>query len=248
MTNGTPIESGAPMAGGAAPLRPLWARFWGILVSPRAVFEELAERPAWLGATLLLSIASILITFLLYDPVILPTMLEQAERQVTSSEQLAQAEAMYASPGMKVFVCIMGGLGNVFFIVVIGLLLTAVCSFLLGSKVSWKQGFAVSSHALLVLLPRSLLALPIMFQRGTPEVSLGPGVFFPPSEAEGFAGGFLAALMGGFDLFQLWALALAVLGMAVAARQEPGRVGRVVVPGYLVIIVIWSLIAGMQPR
>lgn len=246
MTHGSSIESGAAMDSGATALRPLWARVWGIFVSPRAVFEELAQRPAWLGATLVLSIVSVAITFFLYDPVILPSILEKAEEQVTSSEQLAQAEAMYASPGMKVFICLIGGLGNVFFVVVIGLLLAGACSFLMGAKVGWKQGLAVSSHSALVLLPRSILALPIMLQRGTPEVSLGPGVFFPPSEAEGFVGKFLASLMGGFDLFQLWVLALAILGIAVAGRQEPGRVARVIVPGYLAIIVIWSLVAGMQ--
>ena len=230
----------------SAPLRPLWGRFWGVLVSPRAVFEELAGRPAWIGAALLLAVFSLIVSFVIYDPIIYPTMMEQAERQVSSSDQLAQAEAMYASPGMKAFVSAMAAIANFVIIFVIGFLLTGASSFLLGAKVTWKQGVSVAAHSLLVLLPRSLLTLPIMFQRESAEVSLGPGVFFPPSEAVGFGGKFFAALMGGFDLFQLWALALVVLGIAVAGKQEPGRVARVVVPGYLVLIVILSLFSGMQ--
>ncbi len=243
MTNETEPASASPPA---TPLRPLWARALGIVVGPRAVFEELARRPAWLGAILVLSIFSLVVSIFLYDPVILPTMMEQAEQQTTSSEQLARAEEMYASPVMKFFVSGMAGVGNFVWVFVTGLLLAGACSFLLGAAASWKQGVAVASHAFLVFLPRSILALPIMLSRGTADVSLGPGVFFPASEAEGFGGHFLATFLGGLDLFNLWVLALAILGMAVATRQTTGRVGRVVVPGYIVILLIWSVLGGMR--
>lgn len=241
MENGT--ES--PAMSAAPPLRSLWARLVGIVTSPRVVFEELAQRPAWLGALLLLTVFTLVVTYFIYDDVIVPNILEKAEEQVTSSEQLAQAEEMYASAGMKIFITVIASVMNFVFVFVAGLLLSAACSFLLGAKTTWKQGVAVAAHSYLVLIPRSLLVLPIMFSRGTPEVSLGPGVFLPISEAEGFAQRFLATLLGGFDLFQLWVLGLAALGMSVAAHQPMGRVVRLLVIGYLVIIVIWSLLGAM---
>jgi hypothetical protein len=242
------MDAGTPAAlpPTAAPLRPLWARLLGIVTGPRAVFEELAQRPAWLGATLLLAAFSLVVSIGIYDDVILPTLLEKAEEQVTSSEQLAQAEEMYGSPAMKFVIAGFAAVGNFVYVLITGLLLTGACAFLLGAKTSWQQGVAVAAHAYLILIPRSLLALPIMFSRGTPEVSLGPGVFFPVSEAEGFAAKFLATLLGGFDLFNLWVLGLGSLGMAVVTRQPTARVARILVAGYLVIVVIWSVVGALS--
>jgi len=58
-----------------------------------------------------------------------------------------------------------------------------------------------------------------MLARGDPYASLGPGVLFPPAEAEGFAARFLAMFLNNaLDLFNLWSLALCILGMSVVSR------------------------------
>jgi hypothetical protein len=96
--------TGDEPGGTAAPatIRPLWARAVALVTAPRSVFEELRVKPSWFGATLLLALFSMVVGLLIYDPVLYPMMLEQAEQQASTSEQLAQAEEMYASPGSRV--------------------------------------------------------------------------------------------------------------------------------------------------
>jgi hypothetical protein len=115
---------------------------------------------------------------------------------------------------------------------------------MMGGRTSVKHGLAVAAHSYLILIPRSLVLLPIMFSKQDARVSLGPGVLFPQSEAFGFAQNFVASILAGLDLFNLWAFALCILGMSVVATLPTRRVGTVFVAGYLVIIVVWSLIAG----
>jgi hypothetical protein len=215
-----------------------------MVTAPRSVFEELKLKPAWFGATLFLAVFSLVVAFFIYDPVLYPNMLEQAEEQATSSEQLAQMEDLYSSPGFRIFVSVTAPLANFVFVIVTGLLLFAACSMLMGGRTTARHGFAVAAHSFLILIVRSVVLLPIMISKQDPQVSLGPGVFFPPSEAVGFGQHFIASFLGGLALFNLWALALCILGMSVVAGLPTGKVGRVFAIGYLVIIIIWSLVGG----
>lgn len=237
-----------PSALSPAP-RPLWQRAVAVLTAPRSVFEGLVDRPAWFWTAMVTSVFALVVGFLIYDPVIYPSMLEQAQGQNLSSEALAQAESMYASPAMKFTISSMGALFNFVLIVVVGLLLFAICGFLLGGRVKVKQALAVAAHAMLVHIPKSVIAIPVMLARGDPSISLGPGALFPPSEAEGFAAKALANFLGSLDLFNLWSLALCVLGMAVVSRLSTRQVGTLVVLGYFALAALMSLAgAAMQPR
>ena len=239
-TTGSEIPAETPPETGKS----LFGRIAALVTAPRSVFEGLAIKPSWIGAAALLALFSFVIGILIWDPVILPYSLEQAEKSATSSEQLAQLEAFYSSGAMKIIAGVLGPVFNLIWIFFTGLLMFGVCNLLLGGRTTIKHGMAVAAHAMLVLIPRSLVLLPIMFSRGDPNVSLGPGVLFPQGEASGFGEAFIASFLAGLDLFNLWALALCVLGMSVVAKLPIGRVGGAFSTGYLVVIVIWSMISG----
>ena len=83
---------------------------------------------------------------------------------------------------------------------------------------------------------RQRLSVPVVIRR----------VLLPASEAVGFAQGFIASFLGGLDLFNLWALALCVLGMSVVSGVSTRKVGMTFGIGYLLIILVWSLLAGAR--
>jgi hypothetical protein len=247
--NGPSLEAPAAAPAAVPPLRPLWARALAMVTAPRSVFEELERRPAWVWTALAISAVALVIGYLIYDPVIYPFILEQAEQRSLSSEALARAEQMYGSPGFKFFSSLSGAAANFGAIAVTGLLLFAVCSFLLGGRAKVRQSLAVAAHAMLVHIPRSLLVLPVMLARQDPYVSLGPGALFPPGEAEGFLPKALATFLTSFDLFNLWALALCVLGMSVVSRLPTRQVAVTLGIGYLILSALLALGgAALQPH
>ena len=231
---GTPVQ--------APPAIPLWKRMFQILIAPRSVFESLAAHPAWIGATVLLLAAGLLVTLVIYDPVVYPYSMEQAELQGNSDEQIAQVDAFMSSPVGKAFAVGMNVIASLVFVLVTGLMLFVATSFLLGGKVTFRDSLSVAANSYLLLVFKSIVIVPIMISRIDPTLSLGPGVFLPPSEAEGFTASFIAQLLAGLDLFQLWILGLCILGMSVVAKLPTAKVGTLFAIGYGVIILVWSAI------
>ena len=235
----------AESPGASIKLRSLPARAIALITSPRSVFEELKVKPAWFGATLTLAIISVVISIVIYDPVIYPMMLDQLEAQAPSSEQIAQMEDLYASPAMKYGISIFAGVMNFVFVIITGLLLYAILGMLLGGKLTVRHGFAVAAHAYLVHIPRSLVLLPIMFSQQDPRVSLGPGVLFPVRDAIGFGQNFVASFLSSLDLFNIWALALCILGMSVITGLPNRKVGVTLSIGFLIVILVGAVFAGI---
>jgi hypothetical protein len=231
-----------------ARLRPLWARAWALVISPRSVFEELAERPGWFWTALLISGVALVISYLIFEPVVYPYLLVKLESRNLPGDQLSHMQDLYGSPGFHWFSSLMAAGLNLVMIVLLGLILFGICSFLLGGRARVRQALAVAAHAWLVHVPRTLLVLPVMFSRQDPTVTLGPGAFFPLSEAEGFGARALAGLLAGLDLFNLWSLALCILGMSVVSKLSAKQTAAALVPAYVLAITLASLVGAAFPQ
>jgi len=242
----SPVASTAPAPAG----RPLWARALGIVTSPRSVFEELAARPSWFWTAFVVSVVAVVVSFLLWGPVIAPYAVEQASKSPNiTPEALSRVEMMYSNPVAHIVGSCFAGLFNLLFIVVTGLVLFAVTSFLMGGKAKVRQALAVASHAMLVHIPRAFLTMPLAISRQDPSVSLGPGILFPVSEATGFAGKWLANFLAFFDLFNIWSVALCILGMSVVSRLPTRQVAVAIVSALLGLAILFSLLgAAFQPH
>lgn len=229
-------------------LRPIWARALGLVTSPRSVFEELERRPAWFWPTTITSIVAFLGGVLLFDRVVYPMIIEKMEERGLESAQMARMEAFYSSPLFKIGSSAIGAVFNFILIVVAGLALFALCSFLLGGRATVKQSISVSAQASLLHVLRAVILLPIMWAREDVNASLGPGILFPAGEATGFAGKFLSSFLAGLDLFHLWVVALMAVGMSVMSHLPTRRVAIALGAGYLALITIWSLLGAVfQP-
>jgi hypothetical protein len=238
-----PAPSTAPAA--PRPHRPLWARAFALISSPRSVFEELIDHPSWFWTTMVLTVATVIVTLILWNSVIAPYAIEQAQNRGATGEQLARVEQMYGNPVSRFIGAGVAGAFNFVFVVVIGLGLFVLTTFLLGGKATAQQSIAVAAHSLLVHIPKSFVVVPLAIAKQDPNVSLGPGVLMPVSEATGFMGKATAIFLSYFDLFNLWSLALCILGMSVVSRLPAKQVSGVVVAAFLASAILFSLLGGV---
>jgi hypothetical protein len=107
-------------------------------------------------------------------------------------------------------------------------------NFALGASTKYSQVFAVWMYA---TLPKSLMALlaAVLLFAGVGvdnfdmqnPLGTNPGYYLPDSSAV------LKAALSFFDLFGLWALALAVIGTAIISGKKPSQTAMVVVGWWL---------------
>jgi len=233
-----------PYASPAAvrPHRPLWARALALITSPRSVFEEFIDRPSWFWPTMWLSIITIVIGFAMWDSVIAPYSLERAQSGGAPAESIAKMEEVFAKPATRIIGSVAPGAVNFLAIVIEGLCLFALTSFLMVGKATVKQSIAVASHAMLVHIPKAIIVVPLAIQKQDPTVTLGPGALLPVSEATGYGQKVLAMILANLDLFNLWALALCILGMSVVSRLPAKQVAVAIVGAFLAWTVLSPLL------
>jgi len=234
---------GAPVV--ARPHRPLIARAFALVSSPRSVFEEFIDHPSWFWTTVVTCVIAGIIGFIMWNSVIAPYAIEQAQSKGATGEQLARVEQMYSSPQFRIVGSCGAAVMNFVVIVAIGLGLFALTSFLMGGKATARQSLAVAAHAMLVHIPKAIIVVPLAIARQDPTITLGPGALMPVSDATGFVGKGTAIFLSYFDLFNLWSVALCILGMSVVSRLPVKQVAGVIVGGFLACAILFSLLGAI---
>jgi hypothetical protein len=151
-------------------------------------------------------------------------------------EQYQQMErflpfAAYASAASQlVFIPILA-------LVVSGLLF-AVFSGLMGGDATFKQVFAVVSHAGVVTALQALFSQPLAYARGTLSSSTSLGVFVPFLEETSF----VARLLGSIDLFIVWWVITLAIGLGVVYRRRTGPIATTLLLVYVVIAVVIAVV------
>lgn len=242
-----PLGPAAPPPPAPGPLNP-WARLVGALTSPGATFRSIAARPTWVVALVVTMLIMMVSTAVLLSRLDREQMREEmrdqlrermeAQGQAVDEEMLAQMEKVTeatATIGPVVGVIATAG----------GLLLLAALfmSFnLLGGNLGYKTSLAVTLHAMLPWALASLLVIPIVLGRGSVTMAEIQGQTVLPSNLASFApedaGPQLKVLLGSFDLFTLWTIALLVLGYSIAARVSRGMAAGMIVGLWLLWVAI----------
>ena len=194
------------------PLPGLPRRVLAVFVSPGALFEQLRDQPAW-GGAMLLAVALNLATVSL-----LPT--ELFVEQIRSGIEESGVDASEVPIEMMVTI------GRYSAIAVAGVMAAAVAfavaaimfvvfATLLGDGGRYRQYLSVSTHALIVSSVGGVLVAPLRILQGDLELMLSVGTFLPFLED-----GSLLTFLRMLDLFTIWAVMLAALGVT---KIQPGR-------------------------
>jgi hypothetical protein len=229
----TPVT--APVGG-----KSLFARFFGILMSPRDTFAEVVTRPQWLGMMILVLVVTAVFTggFLMTQvgqTAYLDTIAEKAQQagRTISEAEWALQEKMapnmgYISAGSTLFIV------PVMWLAISGLLF-AVFNVALGGDATFKQVFAVLVHSSAITVVQQLFVTPLNYVRESMTSATNLAVFLPMLDESGF----LAKFLGTLDLFMIWSVVVLAIGLSVLYRRKTGpiAIGLFVVYGIVALIV-----------
>lgn len=222
---------------GAEPLPGLHARLVQVFVSPGELFEALARRPAWIGALVVVTLLSVVGALLL--PV---ELLRQAmEAQIPADADPAQMDQVLGVARMWTIGVSL--VGPALMVAVIAGLLLVIYNVLLGGEATYRQLFAATAHAFVILSAGSLLVLGLAVAREDMNVALALHLLVPGLEE----GGYLYRLLHGLNVFGLWTAA--VLGIAVSRiypRRRAGAAAAVIIGLYVASKAVTALIGTMM--
>ena len=237
------LATPAPVASSDPGAWPFPRRFVALFTSPRALFEHLEHHPSWFLPMLVSLIAVVLYSVILWDPVILPEMLARFEEQGTPDS----AVQTMTSIGLPISIAT-GFVFGAGFTFLIALVVQWVGGFLLGGSLTYRQSLSILTHTSMISIPAILVMIPLAMVAKTIQVSVGPGMLFPLSAAEGFMAKFFAAFLGAIDLFRIWQLALTALGVSVIGRVPRNKALVALSVAYLIAAVLGAALTALTRR
>jgi hypothetical protein len=223
------------------PLPGLLARVVGVLVSPRATFERLVQTPRILGmlalVTITAGIGSSAFTFTAAgQQAVVDMSAQQIERftgQPPTDDQMAAIEKRAPYQG---YFSLVGSLVVIPIICAIEAgMLFLIFNVVLGGTATFKQVYAVATHASVITILGLFVAVPIQFARGVISMT-GPanlGVLFPML-AENST---LSSFLGLIDFFRVWWVITIAIGLGVLYKRPTRGIALTLFGLYLVIAV-----------
>jgi Yip1-like protein len=249
MSSVTDSSVGVPAS--VEPTPGVWSRTLSIFVRPNQAWAGLDRRVRFWFPLLLVAILSAVAMLATYDKVMLPTILEPMQRQV-SEGQMPQAQAdrmeeFFGSPAGKAI-----NVGTQFLGVIVSTFLVALFvwlggAFILGRAFSYRLALEVASWAGLVTLPGVLLVNGIAFARGTSlrAVHLGFGALLPEPEAPSKLLNGLGVFLDAIGPLGIWYLAVVILGVSSLAGSPRKTTAWVMAGLYLALILLAAGLAAV---
>jgi hypothetical protein len=203
-----------------------FGRLISVLISPKATFESIRERPTWLVAFLVICLVGATVGFLVHqrtDYAAVTAHQMEARGQDVPAEQMEQMVAMQEKFG-GILVPVVTPLFVGFFFSLVSLI------YWVGGKVggadpSFKQMFSVTTYSSAPTIVAALLQAIVIFPKK--ELAVEQIVnrnFLAASNlallAPDGASGKLVAMLAGLDFFAIWATVLAFLGLKVVGRMS----------------------------
>lgn len=213
----------------------------GIFFEPGRVFESFRSRPRFLVASLLIALALGAFSFLFIQRVGYENMIRaQLESRAPDMdpEQREQAIAQQASPVFKTLAYVIPVIG-VLVVLSMGGALYLLGTLAMGKSINYKQALAVWTYSslppVLLVTLANLILLFIKAPEDIDVVNSGRGFVraSPGALVDGTASPVLATALGAFDLFAIYGLILAALGLRKVARLSSGGAWTVVIALYL---------------
>jgi hypothetical protein len=206
-----------------------FGRIVGALVSPRATFEDIAQRPSWIAPIILLTVVALLTAVVFTQRVGWQRVVKQTiERNPSAAERLAQLTPEHREQAIarnvKIYTVVgyAGGLLQFLVIVVIvAAILMGSVNLLCGASVNYRTSMSLVAHAYIpsaiaaVLTSVILLLKPpdtVDFER---VVASNLGAFLASDTPR-----WLLVLASSVDLFAFWRIGLLALGFSVASPKK----------------------------
>jgi hypothetical protein len=209
----------------------------GVVLSPRATFEEIVAVPNWLGALVVIvvlmgGIGYLFMSTEIGQEAVLAKQLDSMEAwgmQVTP-ELEAQMEA---GMGRAKYFSLFNGLFWAIVMLAEAGLLFAIFNAAMGGTASFRQVFAVTVFASVIMVLQQLFSTPLAYARGSLDSATNLAVLFPMIDDTGLFGRFL----GTIDLFWIWWTVVLAIGMGVLYKRRTQGILTAFLATYAVIAV-----------
>jgi Yip1-like protein len=247
MTDAIPEYTTAPMSEGQ--------RIVDTFVAPSKTFTDLFRKSSWWGPLLILIVVSILFSFATQQKVGWTRVAENTIHQNPKSEaRMAEMPADQAESFKAVSAKITAVASYSYWVLlliftaILSLLIWATVNFGFGGTAKYGHVFAVYMYANLVMNIKYLLAVVALFAGLAPDSFLqqnpvGTNIgFYLSSDAPRW----LTTFATHIDVFEIWALVLTVIGIAIVAKVKRSSAAIAVVGWWLLIVLILTGVAASQ--
>lgn len=222
-------------------------RLIGVLFSPVDTLRQIAERPDWLVALIVMIVFSVAAYFVVAPHLDLETTLREQfearggidQEMIDRQVEMALKISKYTAPIQIVFIPIM-------YVVIAAVFLLAFK--LMGGEGTFKQFFSVTIYSWVPQILKAIASSIIIATRGkmtAPEMeslvksNLG---FLADQKSAPIPFAFLSSI----DIFNIWMVVLLVIGLSFGARVSRGKAAGVVVALWIVIILFKIGMAALQ--
>ena len=206
------------------PPRPAFIRrLWMVFAQPGDLFRALARNPAWFPVAVLVALVGGASMFLL------PA---EAFEGIWDNVPPEQRDQMPDLPSgfMRAIMTGFGLLASLIFPVAITLVTYVLFVFIRGDRATFRQHLCVNAHTGVITALGNVFLVPIRMRSLDFQQVLSVGSFFPFLPE-----GFVADLLGGLDLFALWACIVTGIGLAAIDERRSVKSTAMVLVGVLVL-------------
>lgn len=242
---------GPPPAISEAPSQSLAGRCVAVFARPASAWTGLTERSLWWFPLLVTSLLQVAVMLPLYDRAYLPTTYEQLDAQIASGALdpagAAKVEQFMQRPVMRAIVPCVFGVAHAVFTFAMALLIWFGVSFVLGAKFRYRLALEVAAWSGLVLIPYHLAYFAVAWSQETMKgIYFGLAAFLPEADPPAKWHAMLTVLLEWFGPFNIWFVAVAVVGCS-ALSGAPRRSVAWVLGGLAVALaVVFALLSGCQ--
>jgi hypothetical protein len=233
----------APAAGSTPAPKSLFARFIGIIVTPKETFQSVVASPKVLGMLLLTAVLSAFFTAL--------PMTTDAGKQAAIENQVQQIRSFGFQVNDQVYDQMEKGAGRLpyttgisvlVFSPVVGVIfagiLFAIFNAALGGEASFKQVFSVSTHAGVISSVSAVLSGAVDYFSGRVGSVTNLGALLPMLPEKSFA----ANLLGTVDIFIVWSFIILAMGLAVLYRRRTQPIAISLLSVYAVVALVIAVL------
>ncbi len=227
MNDNLPSEMNAPAAQDQTlpPRPPFFRRLWMVPVTPTELFTLLAQNPAWFPMTLFAMAVGTL------GVMAIPSELIREISMQGQSPEAVEAMSAMSSTLLRTMTLVGTFVGIPFMVVFSSVVVWVIFSFMRGDEARFKQHLAVVAHTtvITVVIP-TLVNAAIALAGGTPPTfTLGSLL---PMLSEGY----LANVLNGLQLFNIWGALVAGIGIAAIDPRRSATPTAVITLGLVIAI------------
>lgn len=227
----------------AAPDPGLFARFIGVITSPKATFQAVVANPKPIGVLFLVAVVmSVFTAGMQYTEVgrqsALDMQVSAMERfgMTVTDEMYARMEQQVRSPLSGVWTIISQFVFLPLMALFFAALFWAIFNALMGGTARFKQVLAVVTHSMVIMALGVALTIPVQLIQGQMTYT-GPfnlGVLVPMMDENSFIARFLSWM----NLFTLWQTFVTAIGLGVLYKRRTTPIAVTLIGIYVVIVAI----------